>query len=57
MKKYLGKELGRGTAAVKRVLELFMCEVYTESVEEYSIFLKEISRIVPQSVVAYFQDN
>ena len=38
VKRYLGKELGRGTAAVKRVLELFMCEVYMESLEEYSIF-------------------
>ena len=57
VERYLRKELGRGTAAVKKVLELFMCQLYTESLEEFSLFKEEISRIVPQSVVAYFQDN
>ena len=57
VERYLRKELGRGTAAVKKVLELFMCQRYTESLEEFSNFKEEISRIVPQSVVAYFQDN
>ena len=34
---------------VPEELELFTCQVYTESPEEF--------RIVPQSVVAYCQDN
>ena len=31
------KELGRGTPAVKRALELFMCQVYAESLEEFNV--------------------
>ena len=42
---------------VPEELEVFMCQVYTESPEEFSIFEEKISRIVPQSVVAYCQDN
>ena len=31
------KELGRGTPAVKRALELLMCQVYAESLEEFNV--------------------
>ncbi|RUS68945.1 hypothetical protein EGW08_023292 [Elysia chlorotica] len=57
VERYLRKELGRGTSVLQVVLDSFMKQVNTESEEEFVQLKRDISSIVPQPVVDYFETN
>ncbi|GFO14471.1 Zinc finger swim domain-containing protein 1 [Plakobranchus ocellatus] len=57
VERYLRKALGRSASVVKLLTSSFMKQVCTESEEEFDALKREISQIVPQSVIQYFEDN
>ena len=55
VERYLRKDFGRGASVIQVVFDSFMNQVNTESEEEFVKLKEEISNIVPQPVVTYFE--